>query len=1522
MTSLLGLDDLDLTRLSDDAEVRITHSSSRQNHVPVAVVGMSGRAGDAADLDEFWAMILRGEEGYRELSEERRADVDAYLAARGASLPIADERYIGGTRAPSVADFDHRFFALSPQEAKTIDPHQRIFLEMSWAALEDAGYLSKEIHGDKVGVYVGMSSDFGEDYRAMIQAVTPDAPEISVAGNVKSMIGSRIAYLLDLKGPSMLIDTACSSGLVAAYTAYRAIQSGECTMALAGAVKYDLLPIVADGSGIGIKDIQDTESLDHHTRTFDRKCDGTSAAEGCFVFVLKALDRAQRDGDTIHAVIMGGAINQDGASNGITAPNADAQADLIESALADAGVGAEQISFIEAHGTATKLGDPIEISGIERAFSRHTSRKQFCGIGSVKTYIGHMDNASGLAGLAKLVMSLKHRTLPASLNFEEPNPNIAFPQTPVFVNDRTVPWSEDDQETLYAGINSFGLSGTNCHLIVRSADPVPARAAHDAASARCFVLPLSARDPQGLARLVERYREFLAGDTDIDPADLEFTASAGRIHHRVRAAFVFANRAELVALLDGFGTDAEATNDDVCRGEFRLVLERSEKRDARDLTEADRDQLNQDGVALLAGPADRDARRRLAALYVRGAEVDWRRAAPEGGRRISLPTYPFASSRCWVESDGAGRRGGLLDGAEILRTLNRDICVGRFDPANFWELAEHRIHGVSVLPGTGLVEMIVEAAQRLDIAGPGMVLRNVVFEAPLAVADGEHVEVHVIVEARGDVSGVTIAGRLLDGTWVQNATAELVHGPVPEAAAALDVDAVRERLDRELHDAEGVDRSKGLEISDRWTGSFLNGYADQDSTEILYEFELPPHYKSEIGDYVLHPALLDALINAPSNLYDDERLYLPFSYGLLTIHGPLPAHVFAHFRKRPESIDGQLYSFDLTVVDPTGAVVLTVENYCLKSAVDLDVTGDGEYGYVQAYRRTSPPSAGPAGGGTVLLCGDFGVALAGLAREVEAGGYDWVHVPTAADGAADERLSANREFAFGLLASVPGAAGSLAERVTQPVDEALSLLTLLSEKRPVFARGLLVLTRDALAVTGTESTVDPGQAGVLGLMRVAALEYKALKLRCVDTDGHTGPDLLVAEASAADRSPFLLYRDGRPYEPYVKKHAVPLHRATGATVPGCDGVVIISGGTGELGTAVARRLAERGARKIVLLGSDGTDATRAAWSDLERDLAVFEVRRLDLGDGPAVVRTVADLRERHGAVAGVLHLAGRPGVGFLYTKDVDDFRTVYRPKALGVVHLHEATLTDDLDFFVAFSSISGLVLNQGQSDYTAANLVLDSLAQWRRLEGRPALSLQWPAWREIGIAHRMDAVDEEELFPPLGAGEALDLVEAVVAWDDPPPVLMPGRMRRQTREAPAAGDRRPGSKSTRAVALYGVDGVDEVEQTVAQIWAATLDITEVDLHDEFSDLGGNSLLTSQMLKLYDERYPDLMDVTDLFRYTTIADQVACIKSRIHADTADAAETAPAERTDSEDIDRLLDMLEQGAITVEESQGLF
>lgn len=1495
MKPLLRLDELDLSIALGDSELRITRARADEHEGAVAVVGMSGCVGDAPDLDSFWELIRWGRDAYGPLSEERRADVDAYFAARGLRPP-APERYLGGTRMPSVAEFDYRFFGLSRQEAKTIDPHQRIFLQTAWSALEDAGHLGSAIRGSRVGVYVGMSSDFGDDYRRVVQAVAPDAPEISVAGNVKSIIAARLAYLLDLRGPSMLIDTACSSGLVAVYTAFRAIQRGECTMAVVGAVNTDLLPVEDDGSGIGIKDIQDTSSRDHRTRTFDRKGDGTSAAEGCVVLVLTSLERAQRDGDNIRAVILGGAINQDGASNGITAPNADAQADLIDAALADAGVHAEQISYIEAHGTATRLGDPVEVGGIERAFSRQTTKRQFCGIGTVKTSIGHMDNASGLAGLAKLILSMEHRTLPASLNFEEPNPNLDFPATPLYVNDRTVPWAEEGT-ALHAGISSFGLSGTNCHLVLRSADPREAPV--DApAPAGTHVLPVSAPDSAGLRRLVTAYRDRVATDASLDPADVCFTTGTGRMHHRVRAAFVFDDLAELERLLDEHLVGEAAPSSDRVTGEFRIVADGAEKRSPHDITETEA-RLFTSEAAEVADRNDRDSRRRLAQSYVRGADIDWRVTCPPTARRVPLPTYVFDRTRCWIEGDNAGRRNrGIAAAGRIVPLPNRDIAMYSISPDENWELGEHRIDGVPVLPGTGLVEIILATLDVLGHDPAGTALHKIGFATPVTVADGDTVDLQVDVAHSGEI---TITTRRPDGSWVDHASARLTDETTARPPS-VDLGTLRARLTRELSYDDTLDRSNGLDLGPRWTESLVGGRADDDLQEMLYELRLPEAYRDEIGLYHLHPALLDTLINAPGSLYDENTLYLPFSYGVLRVFGTLPPHVFAHFVKRPDSVDGQLYSFDVTVVDPEGTVLLTVENYCIKSASGLDVGG---YGYTPTYRDLrAPASTGDLLTGSVLLCGNLGLHRESLEQALATAGYEVVDLADANDD--------GREFAFGVLADLGGDDSSLASSVTRPLHHARDLLTLLSEREIRFRGPVLALTHQALDVTGDDD-VDPGQAGILGMMRVASMEYRSLGLRCIDLDMATPAEVILAEAQDPERPTVVHYRAGRPFEQTITKAGLPRRRQA-PSAP--DGLVIVSGGTGGLGGALARHLAATGSRRIVLIGSPEGHTEPGQWDDLHRDLDAFDVVRIDLTDRGAVADALSDLRDRFGRISSVLHLAGRPGKGYLVDKSPEDFDAVYGPKAIGAVNLHEATLEDDLDEFVLFSSVSAVLPAQGQTDYTAANLVLDSLAQYRRRRGLPGLSLQWPAWREVGMAHRLDAVDEEEIYPPVDPHEALDLFDSARSWAERPVVLMPGR--RVSGAAPTAARPTAGGSSTeRQVTVLGIEHMGEVERAVAAIWGETLDLDEIDAHEAFADLGGNSLLTSQMLNLYDRRYPGLMDITDLFRYPTISEQIDCVSERLGKNDSAEEPTAEGEL----DVDRVLELLEGGQLTVAESREL-
>lgn len=421
----------------------------------IAIIGMSGLFPNSLSMEDFYDCLKSERDFIRSFPSGRKNDIDVYESFRnpGSFGPA----YKKGAYLEEIDRFDPEFFDITPREAGLMDPAQRLFLETVWEAVHDAGY-TKKIKGSLTGVYAGASNFSGNSYGQMILHMSPEEYDLAFAGNLPSALAGRIAYFLNLKGPCMLIDTACSSSLTAVYTACQALRNRECEMAVAGGIKIHLMPF-QDGRKLGI------ESADNKTHTFDENSDGTGHGEGAMAFLLKPLEQAITDRDSIHAVIKGGALNQDGYGMSLTAPNVSAQEQLLIKAWKDAGVDPETIVYIEAHGTGTKLGDPIEIEAIHRAFCHYTQRRQFCAVGSVKTNIGHLDTAAGGAGLVKAVQILKTRKIPSSIHFSRPNRNIDFISSPVYVSDRLISL-ESSKELLRCGISSFGLSGTNCHIVL------------------------------------------------------------------------------------------------------------------------------------------------------------------------------------------------------------------------------------------------------------------------------------------------------------------------------------------------------------------------------------------------------------------------------------------------------------------------------------------------------------------------------------------------------------------------------------------------------------------------------------------------------------------------------------------------------------------------------------------------------------------------------------------------------------------------------------------------------------------------------------------------------------------------------------------------------------------------------------------------------------------------------------------------------------------------------------------------
>ncbi|HLF25992.1 MAG TPA: type I polyketide synthase, partial [Anaerolineae bacterium] len=517
---------------------------------PIAVIGMACRFPGADSLTTFWQLLKNRVDAIREAPADRWDNDDLFDPNPDTPGKVAS-RWGGFIDQPD--QFDPQFFGISPREAAGMDPQQRLLLEVAWEALDDAGQVVERLAGSRTGVFVGIHSH-SSDYFLM-QAADPACMDIYTGtGTAHNVVSGRLSYLFDLQGPNVAVDTACSSSLVAAHLAVQSLRAAECNLALAGGVNVMLSPhFTIAASRMRML------APDGRCKTFDALADGFVRGEGCGVVVLKRLSDALADGDRIYAVIRGSAINQDGHTNGLTAPNGLSQQSVIRLALANAGVEADQIGYVETHGTGTPLGDPIEVEALAGVVGPPRADGLPCVIGSVKSNIGHLEGASGIAGLMKAALTLHHQTIPANLHFQQLNPHINLDGTRLVVASDERVWLPGETRRL-AGVSSFGWSGTNAHVILEEAEPASVLPRNGDDDQRPYLLPLSARSARALKVMAQSYCQFLA-NTPLSLDDICYTTARRRTQHDHRLVVAGRTRDELIEQLAAF-----------TRGEERIGL--------------------------------------------------------------------------------------------------------------------------------------------------------------------------------------------------------------------------------------------------------------------------------------------------------------------------------------------------------------------------------------------------------------------------------------------------------------------------------------------------------------------------------------------------------------------------------------------------------------------------------------------------------------------------------------------------------------------------------------------------------------------------------------------------------------------------------------------------------------------------------------------------------------------------------------------------------------------------------------
>ena len=1415
----MSISDIDsLTRLQRAAaalegmEARL-EAQERARIEPIAIIGMGCRFPGGVDTPEaFWRLLEVGVDTVTEIPAER------WVAEPGGAAELRGARW--GAFLKDLDLFEPSFFGISPREAERLDPQQRLLLEVSWEALEDAGIVPERLMGSRTGVFMGILND---DYRQLSTGGNPDLIDLYTAtGNGHCFPPGRLSYVLDLQGPSLAVDTACSSSLVAVHLACQSLRSGESALALACGVNVMLSPAI-------MMVYAKTKALspDGRCHSFDARANGFVRGEGCGVLVLKRLSDAQADGDRVLAVIRGSAVNQDGRSTGLTAPNVLSQQAMLRGALKSARVSASEITYIEAHGTGTPLGDAIEVEALAEVLGKPRADGSTCVLGAVKTNVGHLEAAAGIAGIMKVVLSMQHEAIPRNLHFQRLNQLISLEGTPLVIPTETMPWKAGDKPR-FAGVSAFGMSGTNAHVVLAEAPrPPPVAAAQPAPAAReVHLLPLSARSPEALRARAQDYQRFLKASSEGAPApssleDIGYTAALRRSHHEHRLAIVGRSRQEIIASLEAFsrgkphhGVSSGYAAPGAPRrlvfvfsgqgsqwiGMGRELLEKEEVFRAS-MGQCDAllraqggwsllEELNRDTASSrlddteIAQPALFALQIALAALWrswgvspdaVVGHSVGEVAAAHVAGILSLEDAVRVVFHRGRVMQQTAGQ--GAMAAVELPEEEVQQALVGY---GNRLAIAAMNSPSSVVVSGEqgALDELLAALAQR-DVLCRRLPVRHAFHSPQMDPLRGELAQsLQGLTPKAAEIPvASTVTGRRGDGVdWDAAYWARNVRAPVRFAGAIeglieqghevfleIGPHPVLVRPIEQLLQSHARARSGGAAV----LGSLRRDQPEQtlllESLGALFTLGLPVAWQR------LYPAggrcvPLPAYPWQRERFWIDEQLEAHSAYrGQAGASAPSREAIPSRWGEGPpdptgqdrgqQSIDDWLYELVWQPQEAESARDAAAEDPFALPGMWLIFADQGGVGRDLAARLSA------CGQAPILVMADL---LRAGESEGGVGTEPWRVDPAQPESMRQllaAALGADRPPCRGIvhLFSLDAQAAEDAPASALEAAQTLSCLSALHLVQALQSAGLKPPPRLWLVTRGAQPAgADPiatgvAQAPLWGLGRTVLQEYPALSPHLVDLDPAAGApedaDLLMSELRAIGREDQIAFRGGQRLVARLGRHRRAPERALRWRK---DASYLITGGLGGLGLAVASWMVEQGARRLILLGRSKLPP-RSTWKQVDattpegRAIAVIQriealganvhLGAVDVAD-EAQLAAFLEAFEREGwlPIRGVIHAAGRLVDRSLQRLDRQALLDVLAPKVKGSWSLCRLLAGVPLDFFVLFSSVASTLGSMGQANYAAANAFMDALAHALRGRGRPALSIGWGPWAEVGMA--------------------------------------------------------------------------------------------------------------------------------------------------------------------------------------------